>query len=32
VPMIMLRDQPLAGVQRELLAAARLFAARQRFT
>jgi hypothetical protein len=28
VPMILLRDQPLAGIQRELLAAARIFAAR----
>jgi hypothetical protein len=30
VPMIMLRDQPLADIQRDLLAAARLFAARRR--
>ncbi len=30
VPMIMLRDQPLAEVQRDLLAAARVFAARPR--
>ncbi len=28
VPMIMLRDQPLSDVQRDLLAAARIFAAR----
>jgi hypothetical protein len=28
VPMIMLRDQPLADVQRDLLAAARIFAIR----
>jgi hypothetical protein len=28
VPMIMLRDRPLAEIQRELLAAARIFAAR----
>jgi hypothetical protein len=28
VPMIMLRDQPLADIQRELLAAARIFANR----
>ena len=28
VPMIMLRDQPLAEIQRDLLGAARLFAAR----
>ena len=30
VPMIMLRDLPLADIQRDLLAAARLFAARPR--
>jgi hypothetical protein len=30
VPMIMLRDLPLAETQRELLAAARIFAARSR--
>ncbi len=29
VPMIMLRDQPLAGIQRHLLAAARIFASRR---
>jgi hypothetical protein len=28
VPMIMLRDQPLADIQRDLLGAARIFAAR----
>jgi hypothetical protein len=29
VPMIMLRDQPLAEIQRDLLAAARVFASRR---
>jgi hypothetical protein len=32
VPMIMLRDRPLADIQRDLLGAARVFAARPRST